>query len=118
MTRILCTLAALLVSSSAFAQETAWAIEDVASKRFPDAEVEGPKVSEGARVTVLVREEERVRVRVGTDYGWIPAASLSDENPAGALPPTAFDPEALQRLLEQAQGGLQVNPGGAVGGPR
>lgn len=115
MTRTLCTLAALLISATSFAQDTAWAVEDVASSRFADADVEGPKVAEGARLTVLVREADRVRVAVGTDYGWIPLASISDEKPLieSSAPPMTLDSAALEQLLKQTQG----LSGGLVSGP-
>lgn len=111
MTRTLCTLAALLFSSSALAQEAAWAVEDVVAQRFADADVEGPQVTKGARVSVLVREDDRVRVRVGTDYGWIPATAISAERPAAIAPPATLDQAALEAMLEELKGGVDLGSG-------
>lgn len=103
----------LLLLSIAFAQEPAeqaWLVEDAPSLRFPDAEVAGPEFDAEQRVTVLFREDERVRVRSGNDYGWVPAEVLTTEAPEGAEPPPSaapagdFDMKALEDLLQRTEG--------------
>lgn len=108
--RVLATLVALVLSAPALAQDTGFIQEDVTSKRFPDAEVDGPKLTAGARVTVLVREEERLRVRAGTSYGWVPADVVAETKPDTGAAPVTFDEAALQELLKQAgaDGGMRV----------
>lgn len=113
--RFIVMVAALLLTAPALAQEgdneVGFVQEDTTSLRFPDAEVEGPDLVSGARVTVLVREEDRVRVRAGTSYGWVPASAIGPDKPADASgSPMSLDPEALRRLLEQTGGELPMVP--------
>jgi hypothetical protein len=107
--RILGCVLALVVATPALAQEVGFVQEDVVAKRFPDAETEGPSLVKGARVTVLVREGERVRVRAGTSFGWVPATAIGEAMPEGSAPP-AFDSAALEELLRQA-GGASLGDG-------
>ena len=101
--RILGCALALIVATPALAQEVGFVQEDVVAKRFPDADTDGPSLVKGARVTVLVREGERVRVRAGTSFGWVAAATIGETMPEGTSPP-AFDSAALDALLRQAGG--------------
>lgn len=120
MTRLCATLLVLGWSATALAQDAVWATEDIESTRFFDAEVAGPEIAKGTRLTVVMRDGERVRVRVGTSFGWVAASSVSDEAPASA-PPPSLDPEALKRLLQQTGGDIKLDgalkPGGALGAP-
>lgn len=71
----------------------------VLSKRFADdAAAKHVKFEQGTALRVLYREGSMVRVREGERYGWVPAASLTPENPK---------PSALPAGLE----GLQLPPG-------
>lgn len=95
--------------------QQAWLLEATPSQRFPEGEVEGPEFEADERITVLYIEPERVRVRRGSRYGWVPADALTAEAPEGAAPaPTTggaqapsgeFSMEELQELLERTGGG-------------
>ncbi|TNE92866.1 MAG: hypothetical protein EP330_00350 [Deltaproteobacteria bacterium] len=114
--RTLFSLAALLLCTPALAQDVGFVQEDVVAKRFPDAEVDGPSLVKGARVTVLVREEDRVRVRAGTTYGWVAASVIADTAPEGTAPPASFDSAALEALLKQAEASKMTD--GTMSAPR
>lgn len=103
-------IAGLVFASSALAAETVWAVAETPSARFPDSETPGPVFAEGARLTILVQEGERVRVRSASGYGWINASATTSEEPAsapmGAIPgmmggAQEFDIEALKKMLEK-----------------
>jgi hypothetical protein len=51
-------------------------IAEIASARFPDAQVTGPTFAAGESVRVLFVDGARVRVRKGDRYGWVPADQL------------------------------------------
>lgn len=102
--RILSFVLALCAATPALAQEVGFVQEDVVAKRFPDADTDGPSLVKGARVTVLVREGERIRVRAGTSFGWVAAAVVAESMPEGSAPPPSFDSAALEALLKKAGG--------------
>lgn len=88
-----------ILSAPALA-EKAWTVEAVQGTRWPEAA--DPEVSEsaegepaepvavnpvtlelepGAEVEVVYRTEDRVRVFVGGDFGWVPEGALTTESP-------------------------------------
>jgi hypothetical protein len=80
--------------------ETVFALDAVASKRFPDAEDAGPSFVMGDQLTVLVVEGERLRVvSTAGGIGWIDAARVA---PLGELPPEVRD-VVVQKLLESTR---------------
>ena len=100
--RLVLSLLFLTLAPAAWAQEVVYATGEVASLRFPDATVVGPTFSKDARLTVLFRQGERIRVTNGDVYGWIPATSVTTEAPAiGA---------DIEEWLQQFGGDLGVTP--------
>ena len=75
-----------LLASLAFA-ETLYATAPTTAQRWPD-EGKGVTVTlqAGEAVEVVARQGEKVRVKKGADFGWVPAASLAATPPAPALP--------------------------------
>lgn len=63
-----------------------YAVSDVVSTRFPDAETAGPELTAGDEVVVLIAEEGRIRFKRGASYGWVPAEALTDQAPEAAAP--------------------------------
>ena len=61
--------------------EDLWATGAVDAVRWPDVTAVSVSLAEGDRVEVLAREGDKVRIRKGTDFGWVPAASLTDVEP-------------------------------------
>ena len=74
--------------------EVVWAKAEVKSVRFADDTVAGPTFERNAQLEVILREGNRVRVRQGDDYGWIPASTVTTE-----APPT-FDAAELEELMK------------------
>ena len=73
----------LLWGMLAGAAETVVVTEDVQSLRFPDDEkVQGPFLSAGDEVEVVFEEGDRVRIRKGTTWGWIPRGVTAQQAPA------------------------------------
>ncbi|HJN78290.1 MAG TPA: hypothetical protein QGF58_30535 [Myxococcota bacterium] len=67
--------------------EDAWTTEEAELLRWPGAAEDNPIVATVAsevKVEVLFREDERVRIRSGQDFGWVDATALSDEGPTDA----------------------------------
>lgn len=93
MTRLLC-LALLLGFSTPALAEARWVSVAGDAARWPDA---GSPVSvrlvKGDEVEVLVDRGALVRVRRGTDFGWVASSTLTVEAPEPAL-----DPELLRSL--------------------
>ncbi len=75
----------VLMASGLALADDAWAARDVALLRWPPAVMEGApqtaEVSAGARLEIVLDDGDQVRVRVGEDFGWIPADALSREAP-------------------------------------
>lgn len=93
----------LLWPFPALAAEIVWATDTVESVRFADADVKGPTFEAKARLEVLFRDGDRVRVRRGDSYGWIPAAKTTATAPEGAETeaPSQLDDEQIRQLIEQ-----------------
>lgn len=113
----------LLLLSAAHADEPMWAVQDVTSMRFLDAQVPGPGLHEGQRVEVIVREGDQVRVLAGGRLGWVAAASLTDVDPRPPAAPTGvapaeFDLEAIKATLEASSGDTAPTLGGSGAPPR
>jgi len=70
-----------LLLSVAFAEDL-WVTAPVEGVRWPDVTTVSVTLAEGDKVEVLVRDGDKARVRKGTDFGWIPAADLTDVAPA------------------------------------
>jgi hypothetical protein len=90
LTALLCALLLPGVASA----EKAWALEDVEALRWPDAQQVSLVLEPGDEVTVVYRDEAMVRVRKGSEFGWVSAALLGDSNPE----PDAEDPWAIPDL--------------------
>jgi len=84
----------LLLSTLALAEDL-WATTPTEGVRWPDVATVSVTLVEGDRVEVLVRDGEKLRVRKGTDFGWVAASSLTNVEPVkpvdeglegGALP--------------------------------
>jgi len=65
----------LLLCSFAFAEDL-WAVAPVEGVRWPDVTTVSVSLEEADRVEVLVRDGEKVRVRKGTNFGWVAASAL------------------------------------------
>lgn len=83
-------LAALLVAAAlslpalALAEDL-WATADITASRWPEAtSMKSSDVTTGTKLTVVFREGDRVRVRIGGTFGWIDAASTSTTAPEGS----------------------------------
>ena len=83
--RTLSLVFSLLYAASAFAAETLVTTEDVQSVRFVGETIEGPFFTSGAKVTVLAKEGDWVRVRKGDDYGWVERSRLAENAPQPTL---------------------------------
>ncbi len=83
------TLALLLLAGSptfAYA-ETLWARVAADGARWPDAPTPvSVHLVVNDEVEVLVKQGARVRVRKGTDFGWVDASTLTDVAPAVVAP--------------------------------
>lgn len=76
---------------------SAWLTTAVDADRFADREGFGPALEQGDEVEVVLRDGERVRVRSGNDFGWVPASALSD------VPPTPGELD-LSGVLDSLKG--------------
>jgi hypothetical protein len=85
-------LVALVLALSAFAStpahaETLWARVAVDGARWPDAPTPvSVHLVLNDEVEVLAKQGARVRVRKGTDFGWVDAAALTDVAPPVVAP--------------------------------
>ncbi len=70
----------LVLCSLAFAEDL-WAVAPTEGVRWPDVTAVSVSLVEGDRVEVLVRDGEKVRVRKGTNFGWVPATALTNVEP-------------------------------------
>ncbi|MES2644516.1 MAG: hypothetical protein V4850_33825 [Myxococcota bacterium] len=70
----------LLLCSFAFAEDL-WAVAPVDGMRWPDMTTVSVSLEEADRVEVLVRDGEKVRVRKGTNFGWVAASALTNVEP-------------------------------------
>lgn len=67
--------------------ETLWARVAVDGARWPDAPTPvSVHLVVNDEVEVLVKQGARVRVRKGTDFGWVDASALTDVPPPVAAP--------------------------------
>lgn len=64
------------LASLAFAEE-GWVVADAEMLRWPDTVHVGAKLVRGDAVEVLIHDGANVRVRKGTDFGWLAAANVS-----------------------------------------
>lgn len=80
------------ILSTAHAEE-GWSTTRVELLRWPDKTHVSARLNLGDHVEVLLHDGALVRVRKGTDFGWMPAAQLSatEVEPASA----EFDPSSL-----------------------
>ncbi len=104
----------LLLCSLALAED-AWTTQELDLVRWPGASDDNPvvdHVAAQARVEVVYRDGERVRVRSGGDFGWCDAASLTDTSPlpgTGLLDGLGLEGLSLQGL---SMPGLPPKPPG------
>lgn len=61
-----------------------WVAADVEAVRWPDVTTVSLKLKKGDEVETLLKDGERVRVRKGFDFGWVPATSLTEAAPVAA----------------------------------
>jgi hypothetical protein len=66
--------------SLAFAEDL-WAVSNVEGVRWPDVTTVSVTLLEGDKVEVLLRDGDRVRIRKGTDFGWVAATALTNVEP-------------------------------------
>lgn len=96
MFRSMLLIASLLVAGTASAQDVGtkvWLTGDVASLRFADEAVPGPKFTAGASATVVVNAGDLLRVDVDGRLGWVPALAVTATAPAAPeLPPIELVP--------------------------
>ncbi len=57
--------------------EDGWIAVDMDLLRWPDKTHVSAKLERGDQVEVLIHEGTLVRVRKGTDFGWLPATNVS-----------------------------------------
>lgn len=69
-----------LLVSFAFAEDL-WAVAPTTGVRWLDATTVSVNLSEADRVEVLVRDGDKVRIRKGTDFGWVAASALTNVEP-------------------------------------
>ena len=74
----------VLLSTLALAEDL-WATAPTDGVRWPDVATVSITLAEGDRVEVLVRDGENVRVRKGTDFGWVAASSLTNVEPVNPV---------------------------------
>ncbi len=67
--------------------ETLYTSAPVTAARWPESDkpVAFP-LEAGERVEVLARQGDKVRVSKGPEFGWVPAASLTEQAPTPDLP--------------------------------
>jgi len=73
-----------LWSASLAHAETLYVTDSVPGVRWPDAAQTTVSLGKGDEVEVLVKDGALVRVRKGTDFGWVPADKLVATKPEGA----------------------------------
>ena len=99
--------------------ETLYTVEAVSLLRFSGEEGEANPVIKaldpGAEVSVVYRDGDLVRVRVGADFGWATEKAFTDEAPA-VIEPAGGLLDGLN--LGGLSGGMAPNPfGGLPGAP-
>jgi len=57
--------------------EDNWVATESAMKRWPDAEIVTGSLAVGDKVEVVLRDSKLVRVRRGSDFGWVSPEVLS-----------------------------------------
>lgn len=72
-----------LWSASLAHAETLYLTDSVQGLRWPDATQTTVSLGKGDEVEVLVKDGALVRVRKGTDFGWVPADKLVATKPEG-----------------------------------
>ena len=89
-----------LLASFALA-ETLYANAPTTAQRWPD-EGKGVTVTlqPGEAVEVVARQADKVRVKKGAEFGWVPASALSVTAPVPALP-IDVDADALPEVPGQ-----------------
>ncbi len=88
MRRLPLLLLALALPGAA-AAEDAWTTRAVDALRWPGQAPVSAKLDAGAQVQVVVRDAGLVRVRHGSDYGWVPEDTLSPTPPVPTEAPDA-----------------------------
>lgn len=76
--------------------ETLYAAEAVEAVRWPDVTAVSLRLAPGDEVEVLVRDGGKVRVRRGTDFGWVAESALRPEPPAVEPPPVEGAPPSTE----------------------
>jgi hypothetical protein len=85
--------AVLLLLASLCLAENLWATAPATGTRWPDVAVTTVTLAAGDEVEVLVKDGDTVRVRKGTDFGWVPASALTSAAPV--KPEPSIDLSAL-----------------------
>ena len=79
-----------------------WTTESVGLKRFADADGVLVTFDAGEKLEVVVKDGDVLRVRRGTDFGWVPADKVTEEAPsAGADLPSFQLGDGPPRLQPQ-----------------
>jgi hypothetical protein len=100
-------LIALLLPASAWAED-AWTTRDAPALRWPDAEKVSLQLEAGDKVTVVYRADGLVRVRKGSEFGWVPEDALTAQDPT----PTAEDAVGAWDLPEMPSFDMPTLGGG------
>ena len=82
-----------LVWSSLCFAENLWATAPTTGTRWPDVTATSLTLAKDDEVEVLVKDADKVRVRKGTDFGWVAASALT--NVAPPEPDAGFDLSSL-----------------------
>ena len=76
----------LLLSALLAHAETLYATQAVEAVRWPDTSFVTARLEPGDAVEVVIRNGDLVRIRDITDFGWVPAGTLSIHPPGDATP--------------------------------
>lgn len=86
-----CCLAALSLallvpglSAASDAPHDVWVVKEVSATRFSDADTATLALKPGEKVQVIAEAGELVRVQKGFDFGWVPVAAVTEQEPVSA----------------------------------
>jgi hypothetical protein len=99
----------LLSLISLCSAEDRWATGPTEGVRWPDVKTVSVNLAEGDEVEVMTTKGDLVRVRKGTDFGWVPASSLTNVAPP---PKPAAIPDAPTEGLPEAPDDATTPDGG------
>jgi len=81
----------LIAMLTAVHAEDAWTTREVELLRWPESVLEAPPVTataaEGDKLEIVLEDGAVVRVKKGTDFGWVPSDALTKDAPEGEEEP-------------------------------